>query len=193
MPTRAQRSKQVAALRKQEYTYKQIAKMLAISQSYVRDLIWDPTGEKDRARKESYRGTCRACGAPTSGSNGRDKAPQYCHLHSNAAYFLYWTNSRIVAAIQEWNFVYGRPPVATDWNKQVEGGPGQYIKGPRRNLSRRRWPSVDAVQRRFGSWANGIVAAGFPRPLVGHYRDESKRGQILTRWTKERIIEWIKE
>lgn len=189
--TRAQRSRRVATLREQKYTHEQIASMLGLSQSYVYDLIHDPTGEKTRRRKDSYRGTCKTCGASTDGSNGPNQAPEYCKKHAGRAHFMYWTESRIIAAIQEWDFIYNRPPIATDWNGQVEGSPGQYVKGSRRNLSRRRWPSTNAVQRLFGSWANGIEAAGFLRPKMGYYRDESKRGAIRTKWTKDSIVEWI--
>jgi hypothetical protein len=83
--------------------------------------------------------------------------------------------------------------VAPDWLRKVEGSPGQYVGGSRSKWAgKRRWPTVNAVQLRFGSWANAIEAAGFPRPKIGHYRDESKRGEILTKWTPEAIIEWMK-
>lgn len=163
--------------------------------AYVSDLLYDPTGEKMRARKKSYAGVCKTCGAPTDGSNGKSNAPEYCKKHSNRAHFMIWTESKIIAAIHEWHNIYGRPPIATDWNKQVEGSPGQYCRGPRTTWAgKRRWPPLGTVQARFGSWANAIEAAGFPRPMVGHYRDESKRGEILTKkWTREAIIQWMKD
>jgi transposase len=193
MVVRAQRYREVQKLRSRGYTRAQIAAKLGISKSYVNDLLYDPTGEKCKARKDSYRGNCLECGRPTDGSNGAARAPAYCKKHANTAYFLYWTKSRIVAAIKEWAFIYGVPPVAPDWNRQVEGSPGQYVTGPRKGHSVRRWPSIAAVQDRFGSWANAIEAAGFPRPRRGHYRDESKRSEILTKYTADVIVEWIRE
>lgn len=179
------------ALRAREFTYAQIAAKLGISKSYARDLLYDPDGSKSKRRKDRYRGTCRVCGASTTGSNGRQKAPTLCMKCAPAAIHLIWSTSKIIAAIHEWHYIYGRTPIATDWNRKVEGSPGQYVKGSRK--SKRRWPPINTVQKQFGSWANAIEAAGFPRPIVGHYRDESQRGAILTKWSDERIIEWIRE
>lgn len=75
---RADRVADVAALRAQGLTHQRIADRLGISRSYVRDLIYDPTGAKGLARKASYAGVCERCGGPTSGSNGRAKAPRLC-------------------------------------------------------------------------------------------------------------------
>lgn len=188
---RAQRAKQVRALRKKGFIYDQIAEKLGISKGYVNELIYDPDGSKSKARKDSYRGTCRTCGARTTGSNGKN-APIYCNKHASRAYFLVWSDSKIIAAIREWHFLHGRTPVSTDWNRRVEGSPGQYVGGPRLKWTgKRRWPPLRAVQRSFGSWSNAIEAAGFPRPKIGHYRDESQRG-IVTKWPAEAVLEWIR-
>lgn len=167
--------------------------MLGISRSYVRDLIYDPDGAKSHARKESYRGTCERCGASTNGSDGPGKAPKLCAVCAPRVRCLVWSASKIIAAIHEWDCLYGRPPVSTDWNKAVEGSRGGHVKKPRRDWTGyRRWPTLMAVQREFGSWADAIEIAGFPRPQIGHFQDESRRSEAMTKWTEEKILEWIK-
>lgn len=39
-----------------------------------------------RERRKRYQGTCERCGAPTDGSNGRDKAPRFCQTCAIAHY-----------------------------------------------------------------------------------------------------------
>jgi len=64
---------------------------------------------------------------------------------------LPWTRDEITEAIQNHALQHGAPPTSTDWAKAAPGR-----------------PSADLVKRRFGgSWADAIVAAGFPRPLRG--------------------------
>lgn len=56
----------------------EIGTLIGLRRSTISDLIRDPDGSRGRARKDSYRGTCRECGARTSGSNGPDNAPALC-------------------------------------------------------------------------------------------------------------------
>lgn len=65
-------------LRKEGLTVTAIGRVLGVSRTYADDLVNDPDGAKARARKDSYRGTCEGCGAPTDGSNGRARAPKRC-------------------------------------------------------------------------------------------------------------------
>jgi hypothetical protein len=55
-----------------------------------------------------------------------------------------WSRPRIVASIRAWASLHGRPPLLDEWRKAA----------PNR-------PCVSTVKRRFGSWNNGITAAGF--------------------------------
>jgi hypothetical protein len=48
--------------------------------SYRRELA------ASRALKERYRGTCKLCGAPTTGCNGKDAAPDIC-VHCSPGYY----------------------------------------------------------------------------------------------------------
>lgn len=58
--------------------FREIAAEMGLSRSYVSTLYHDPTGEKEKVRKTQYAGRCDECGRPTSGSNGREKAPPRC-------------------------------------------------------------------------------------------------------------------
>src|SRR4051794_7561275 len=44
----------------------------------IKAYLYDPSGEKAKAIKTRYRGTCRACGATTSPRNGKGDAYEYC-------------------------------------------------------------------------------------------------------------------
>lgn len=78
MSVRAERAKEAVTLRSQGLTAREIGEALGISRAYASELYTDPDGEKLRARRDSYRGTCENCGAATDGSNGREAAPSLC-------------------------------------------------------------------------------------------------------------------
>jgi hypothetical protein len=68
-----------------------------------------------------------------------------------------WTAEQIVAAIRRWAAEHGgRPPTYEQWE---QGDP------------RSRRPTSLTVRNRFGSWAEGIRAAGYspPRPARSHW------------------------
>lgn len=158
-PTREQRIKRATELWADGWTGVQIAKELGVAKSTAYELLNDPDLSKSRARKDRYATDCIDCGARTNGSSGfRRQAVRCseCHLrkqHEDA----YWTRERIIQAIREWTEHFGGPPSATNWNSAAKGfnaakfGTGTY-------------PITGTVQYVFGSWANGIEAAGFPRP-----------------------------
>lgn len=156
-PEIAWRNREILAMRANGLSSGQIAIKLGMKPRTVNNIFSDPDGEKMRARKEGYRGTCRRCGGPTTGGDGRAKAPTICaaccaiEQHENR----YWTRARIVAAIQRFAEENGRPPLAPEWNSAGHGQNGDGYPGPA------------FVIREFGSWANGIEAAGFPRPRIG--------------------------
>lgn len=113
----------------------------------------------DRCRKRTlYGGSCVDCGAATDGSNGRAKAPERCNP-CQAIHRTLWTRETIGAAIRQWHFEHGAFPAATDWNATLARRFGR----PDRPVD---FPSVETVQRVFGSWNAAIRAAGFePRPV----------------------------
>jgi len=167
-------AERVAELRGLGWTQQRIGDELGLGRSWVSELLNDPDGEKARARKDTYRGECVKCGAPTSGCHGPDSAPDTCwRCHEQAQI---WTPERIIGAIQEWASIYEAPPRATDWLKSVEGSQGRGI------VNARRYPSVATVMARFGSWAEGIEAAGYERPLIGkHKRPQGTGGSQMAR------------
>jgi hypothetical protein len=57
---------------------REIAAEFGVAISTVDSWLNDPGGERLRARKDSYRGRCTQCGAPTDGSGGRASAPRLC-------------------------------------------------------------------------------------------------------------------
>lgn len=127
------------------------ARELGISVSHAYSCLNDPDGEKTRALKESYRGTCEVCGAKTDGSSGPGKAPKRCVKH--APRHKKWTREAIVEAIQEFEHIEGRIPYMAEWMSPE---------------TRPDWcPHPSQVYRAFGpgGWNKAIVAAGFvPRP-----------------------------
>jgi hypothetical protein len=158
-PEIAQRNQQIVALRRNGVSSREIAERYDMKTTSVRTILSDPDGSKMRARKERYRGTCRRCGGPTSGGDGRAKAPTICvscfniELHENR----HWTQERIIDAIKRFAAEHGRPPVAPEW---LYGSHGKNGDG---------YPYATTVLNEFGSWANAIEAAGFPRPRIGGY------------------------
>ena len=49
----------------------EIARLLDQAPATIKAYLYDPTGEKARAIKQRYRGSCESCGAPTSGADGK--------------------------------------------------------------------------------------------------------------------------
>ena len=172
---REQRAAEVAALLAEGLNGVQIADRLGLSRAYTYALIHDPDGSKDKLRKRAYGRPCIDCGEQTSGSDGHRNAPLRCdschrrHIHESA----FWSRDRIIEAIQEWADRFGTPPTAPKWNVAASGHDSARWKAGT-------WPHLSYVQRIFGSWANAIEAAGFPRPLPkgrppGAVTDEERR------------------
>lgn len=148
----------------------EIAKRLGVSRSYVRALITDPDGSKESARKKKYGGTCADCGGRTSVRREGGGAHRRCQKCVNKSPDrLYWTKEKIIEAIQLFAKEKGRPPTSKEW---------LIYKGDKRD---KRFPNTPTVQIRFGSWSNGIEAAGFPRPIIGQYQVSSRQEAVLKR------------
>lgn len=77
-PTRAETLARIVELRSEGLTYAQVAERLGMTRSSVSNVVSDPDGSKQRARRARYQGRCVECGAPPDGSNGRDRAPLRC-------------------------------------------------------------------------------------------------------------------
>lgn len=157
---------QAAELRARGLLHREIADALGISSSYAAELCDDPTGWKSKERKKRYAGACVDCGAPTSGCEGLKPEPrcQPCAAVKSGADNRQWDATRIINAIQEWAHIYGEPPGMMDWNPW---GARNQIHDEQRALrweeADGRWPWFTIVVNRFGTWSNGIEAAGFER------------------------------
>lgn len=163
-PERMAVAAEVRRLREDDHlVFRQIAERLGISRSYASSLYADPDGSAVRLRKETYRGACVECGAPTDGSNGRGRAPERCErcARARAQAERKWTQETISDAIRRFARVNGRPPLADEWINAdpVNGYP------PRSAV----YASTSGGNQPFPSWADAIEAAGFPRPVVGRY------------------------
>src|SRR4051794_7498452 len=76
-----------------------------------------------------------------------------------------WTSEAIRAALHDWSRVVGRAPRAHEWSS-VATGPS--ARASRWQVEHPRWPSAGAVVHHFGSWSDGLRAAGLPTLYVEH-------------------------
>lgn len=182
--SRVQRAALARKLADKGLTRKEIGKKLGISPSYTQGLLTDPEGIRESARKERYRGTCVDCGGKTTyplKSGVRRLRCIACSVRKQREERK-WTPERIIACFRRWNEIHGKPPAASDWLYYNSG------------VGDREWPHVACVQREFGTWSNGMRAAGFdPRP-IGHYdRTDPEYTAKITRWPKEQILQLMRE
>jgi transposase len=193
MSKRLERAAIARRLQTEGLIIRDIAKEMGISRSYASALINDPDGSHDRERKKGYRGTCEDCGGHTSWKKGGSS--RFCHKCA-ARNTRYWTNERVIEAILRFAELNGRRPVATEWLSKGHGVNGDG------------YPNTGTVMAHFGSWANAIEAAGFPRPQLGAYviRDRkevarerglrqraARPGFPLEHWSLEKAAELVKK
>lgn len=146
------------ALFAQGYSKQEAAVILGVKYGTLRTALSDPDGSQQRARRDSYSGTCIDCGAPTQSDGTSNPSPR-CRLCAPDANRK-WTREGVIEVIQEFARIHGRPPVSSEWLKG--------LTEPRL--------TVGTVQTLFGSWSAGIEAAGFPRPHKGHKQLANGRG-----------------
>lgn len=168
--SRAVLAVEVARLRADGLLHREIAEAFGISRSYACELTNDATGVKARARKASYRGTCRNCGAPTTGCDGPLAAPELCIACSRIAQHeaQYWTAERVLNAIRRFAALHGRPPTSREWTRVDRANGYPVFSSVYANSASPNAP--------FPKWADAIEAAGFPRPASGHYERTGERG-----------------
>jgi hypothetical protein len=135
-------------LRAEGETVRAIADLLDAPRSTVQRWIDPDAAEKQRKRRERYKGTCTVCGKKTDGSMGRAHAPTLCLEHSREMQHnrRYWTKERILKAFAAYHETYGDQPSASEI---LSLRPGMWF------------PAVGTVQREFGSWSAAITAAGW--------------------------------
>jgi hypothetical protein len=142
----------VRRLTAQGYGTAEIAALLEVSPRTVRN----------------YRraGACRDCGTVTVAS---DRCPRCAGRRARPPD---WTRAEVLRAVRAWVREEGRVPTSADWT-------------PTTDLTRKwareypRWPSYVTVQTSFGSWREGLEAAGC-RPR-------------RRRWNREAIISSLRE
>jgi hypothetical protein len=121
-------------------------------------------------------GVCEVCGIPTEGSKGHP-APR-CHEHNVPPDQTYWTQERIIEAIQDWKFVYGEPPASADWsphNARLVNDEDRALRAEGL-IAARAIPWSTTVIGCFGSWNEAIRAAGFiPRENHGGGANTARR------------------
>lgn len=105
------------------------------------------------------------CGKLLDGSNGTGpNAPKRC-VTCNGRASARWTRESVIAAIQRWAAEHGGvPPTAKEWLKKHDGG----------------YPYVATVQALFGSWREGIIAAGFDAFRAGCYGRDGEYDDVIS-------------
>ena len=142
---------------------REIARRLGRAEATVKAYLYDPTGEKARAVKAGYRGTCRGCGTPTSARGGKGDAYEYCHRCRPRGSERCWTREQVRDAMRAWQTRYGSPPSSYDWSSFHAGrSGGQSLE----RLRDGRWPPASTVTDLYGSWATARADA-FPAPAIG--------------------------
>ena len=76
-----------------------------------------------------------------------------------------WDRVAIIVALREWTAVIGRAPRAHEWSST---GAGVGTGSARWLAEHPRWPSAGTVVYHFGSWSDGLRAAGLPRLAFEH-------------------------
>lgn len=158
--TRQLRAAEVARLKAEGLNGIEIAERMGISRSYAYELLSDPGGAADRARKASYGGRCENCGGTTDGSNGTAAAPPLCDKCRKAQQNAE-AKGRHLEAVREFVRRYGEPPSATDWNPPHARSVGHPEKAERFYRDGC-YPHLNAVQSVWGSWRALLTAAGYP-------------------------------
>lgn len=147
------RVNQIMVLDAEQKTNAEIAEITGLSPRTVRAYRLDPTGERHRASVRKIEQKCVTCGERRSRKSTGDCSA--CSRKKQREERVRWTTTTIIEAMHAFHRAYGRPPTQNDF--RANGGDG-------------RFPSIKAVYREFGSWSNGVEAAGFPRPRQGGYR-----------------------
>ena len=137
----------------------EIARLLDQAPATIKAYLYDPTGEKARATKARYRGTCESCGARTSGADGKGRASRHCQRCKPQS-VPQWTRELVRAAHRRWYERYGFVASSYDWSgthARRRGGTAlaRYESGD--------WPSGPVIRRLYGSAANARADA-FPSP-----------------------------
>lgn len=147
-------------------TIAQIAARLGRKPATVKSYLYDPDGSRARRVKDSYRGACEGCGAPTSGGDGPGRAKALCVACAGRASSK-WSTQRIEAALRAWRRRYGRPAVSTDLSRSyADRYGGEHLRRLDSGWEGGPWPALSVVQYHFGTLrrANAIALDGPAEP-----------------------------
>ena len=133
----------------------EIGRLLDQAPATIKAYLYDPTGERARATKTRYRGSCESCGAPTSGADGKGRASRHCQRCKPQS-VPKWSRELVSAAHRRWYERYGFVASSYDWSAthaRRRGGAAlaRYESGD--------WPSGSVIRRLYGSAAS---AHAFP-------------------------------
>lgn len=149
---------QVVLLRSQGLKYREIADRTGLSKSYIGDLVHDGTGKDSRDRKlRLYGRPCQSCGKQTN-PGGRNAGFTHKCAGCIKREQRERVHSEILAAMQEWNRLYGRPPRSYEWSPRNAERLGKPEVAALHRAGN--WPHATTVQAVFGSWNNALREAG---------------------------------
>ncbi len=140
----------------------EIATRLDRSPTTISAYLYDPDGTKTKRVKNTYRGVCEHCEAPTWGS-GPGRSRRLC-ARCNGRSTLKWEKSLIEAALRAWNRMYGKPASSTDLSltdakRAAESGSDERLRRLAAGWEHGRWPSRSVVQYHYGTVANANQVA----------------------------------
>jgi hypothetical protein len=146
---RRRKALQARHYRQQDRSIAEIARLLDQAPATIKAYLYDPTGEKARAIKERYRGTCEVCGAATSGADGKGRASRRCQ-RCKPQCLPTWTRERVRSAHRVWYDRFGFVASSYDWSgthARRRGGAAleRYQSGS--------WPSGPVIRRLYRSHA----------------------------------------
>jgi hypothetical protein len=138
---------------------REIAARLGRSPRTINAYLYDPDHSKAKAVKESYRGTCRRCGAPTSGSGPRF-ARELCG-RCNGRATAKWTRESIAQALRDWRARYGNEAGSVDLSMNyARAHGGERLRRLREGWRQGQpWPAASVVQYHYGTVAAANLAA----------------------------------
>jgi hypothetical protein len=154
--------------REQDRSIAEIARLLGQAPATVKAYLYDPTGEKARAVKERYRGTCEVCGAATSGADGKGRASRRCQ-RCKPQCLPTWTRERVRGAHRAWYERFGFVASWYDWSgthARRRGGAAleRFEAGA--------WPSGPVIRRLYGTQAaaraDAFLAESDPGAIDGY-------------------------
>lgn len=171
--TRQEKYAEIMKLRSQGWVNQRIANALGLTYSGLRNIINDPDGSKQKARRERYRGTCAECGKHTDGSSGFN-APNLC-AHCNGLASRVWTRENIIEAIRSWAAEHGEPPRSrVEWLHACPDGTHPTATSVYRGRDGKSNPGAP-----FATWNEAIEAAGFEPRQIGKYERTPEQLELL--------------